>query len=60
MTFFTPDLYRQFGLGFLIGAALLAAANADALSDQISPAAQAAEAPQAPAPAPEFLIQPID
>lgn len=60
MTFFTPDLYRQFGLGFLIGAALLAAANAEALSDQVSSPAQAAEVPQAPAPAPEFLIQPID
>ena len=60
MTYFTPDLYRQFGLGFLIGAALLAAANAEALSDQVSSPAQAAEVPQAPAPAPEFLIQPID
>lgn len=60
MTLFTPDLYRQFGLGFLIGAALLAVANAEALSDQVAPPAQAAEAPQTPQPAPEFLIQPID
>lgn len=60
MTFFTPDLYRQFGLGFVIGAAFLALANADALSDQISPPAQAAEAAQTPIPAPEFAIQPIE
>ena len=60
MTFFTPDLYRQFGLGFLIGTALLAVANAEALSEQLSPPAQAAETAQAPAPAPEFVIQPIE
>ena len=60
MSFFTPDLYRQFGLGFLIGAALLAAANADALSDHVSPPAQAAETPIAPQPAPEFRIQSIN
>jgi hypothetical protein len=39
---------------------MLAAVYAEAVSEQITPAAQAAEAPQAPAPAPEFLIQPID
>ena len=60
MTFFTPDLYRQFGLGFLIGTAMLAVANAETLSDQLAPPAQAAQAPQAPQVAPEFLIQPID
>lgn len=60
MTFFTPDLYRRFGLGFLIGAALIAVSNAQTLSDQVSPPAQAAETPQAPQSAPEFLIQPIN
>ena len=60
MSFFTPDLYRQIGLGFVIGAALIAVANAQALSDQVSSPAQAAEVPQAPQPSPEFLIQPID
>ena len=60
MTFFTPDLYRRVALGFLIGAGLIAAANAGALADQVSPPAQAAEVAQAPQPAPEFLIQPID
>jgi hypothetical protein len=60
MSFFTPDLYRRFGLGFLIGAALLALAHLDAVSDQMSSPAQAAEMPRAPQPAPEFLIQPID
>ena len=60
MTFFTPDLYRLFGLGFLIGAAMLAVANAEALSEQVAPPAQAAETVQAPLAAAEFQIQPID
>ena len=60
MSFFTPDLYRLFGLGFVIGAALIAVANAQALPDQVSSPAQAAEVPQAPQPNPEFLIQPSD
>ncbi|MEM6827900.1 MAG: hypothetical protein AAF553_08135 [Pseudomonadota bacterium] len=59
MSFFSPDLYRQFGFGFVIGAALIAAANFDGLVDQFSSPAQAAEAPQAPLPAPEFLIEPL-
>ncbi|MDY7098180.1 MAG: hypothetical protein SXU28_08585 [Pseudomonadota bacterium] len=58
MTLFTPDLYRQLGLGFLIGAALVAVSNFDALSDEVAPSAKAAEAPQAPAPSSEFLIAP--
>ncbi|MEM6856728.1 MAG: hypothetical protein AAF559_02570 [Pseudomonadota bacterium] len=60
MTFFTPDLYRRIGLGFAVGAVLVAAASADSWAEQISPPAQAAEVPQAPEPAPEFLIQPLD
>ena len=60
MTFFNTDLYRQLGLGFVIGTALVAAATADEWADQVSPPAQAAELPQAPQPSPEFLIQPLD
>ena len=60
MTFFTPDLYRHIGLGFALGAVLVVAASADSWAEQISPPAQAAEVPQAPQPAPDFLIQPID
>ncbi|MEL6485579.1 MAG: hypothetical protein AAFQ13_00345 [Pseudomonadota bacterium] len=60
MTFFTPDLYRQIGLGFALGTVLVAAVSADGWAEQISPPAQAAQAPQAPEPAPEFLIQPLD
>ncbi len=59
MMFFTSDLYRRFGIGFVLGSALVAATTADDWADQISPPAQAAETPQAPAPSPEFQIQPL-
>jgi len=58
MPFFTPDLYQRIGLGFLIGAAFIAAANAEPLADEISAPAQAASLSQAPLPAPDFLIAP--
>ncbi|MGB3469706.1 MAG: hypothetical protein WBA51_02665 [Erythrobacter sp.] len=60
MTLFSRDLYRQLGLGFLIGAAMVGAVNAEVLSDAFSPPAQAAELPQAPAPSDEFVIAPLD
>ena len=56
MNLFTPDLYRQLALGFVLGTVLVAAANADTLATELDPPAQAAEVPQAPQPAPEFLI----
>ncbi len=60
MTLFTPDLYRQLGLGFVLGTALVAAANADAWADEFSPPAQAAQTIEAPLPDAEFLIAPED
>jgi len=60
MTLFSRDLYRQLGFGFLIGAAMVGAANAEALSDAFSPPAQAAELSKAPAPSSEFVIDPLD
>lgn len=56
MSLFTPDLYRQLALGFALGTALVAAANADTFVNEIDGPAQAAEVPQAPQPSPEFLI----
>lgn len=60
MSFFTSDLARRLALGFVIGVALVAAANAGHWSDQIAPPAQAAEQSEPPPVAPEFLIQPVD
>ncbi len=58
MTLFIPDLYRQLGLGFVLGAVLVAATNADAWAEQFSPPAQAAQVIKAPLPDAEFRIAP--
>lgn len=56
MRLFAPDLYRLLGLGFLAGTMLVAAVNADAWSDEISPPASAAEPLQVPQPSEDFWI----
>ena len=50
MKLFAPDLYRNFAIGFAMGAAILAASNVDSWSDEFAPPAQAAEMAQAPEP----------
>ncbi|GMN03365.1 hypothetical protein [Erythrobacter sp. MTPC3] len=54
MSLFSPDLYRNFAIGFLGGAFLLGAANADVVSDALSPPANAAAAFEMPQPANDF------
>lgn len=54
MTLFTPDLFRNFGIGFAIGAAFVGAATIGEWSDEISPPAQAAERLEAPQPSADF------
>lgn len=56
MQLFASDLYRLVGLGFVAGTLLVAAANADKWSDEITPPAAAAEPLQAPQPSHEFRI----
>jgi|GEM_PF-603543 len=60
MKFFNPDLYRHVAIGFVIGAALVAVANAEHWAGDIAPAAQAAPGLRAGhevhVPSPEFLI----
>ena len=56
MRLFSTDLFRQFGIGFVVGAVLIAGANADSWGASLAPPAQAAEAFRAPAPAAEFVI----
>jgi len=60
MTLFAPDLYRSFGLGFVAGGLLIAAATVDQWSDAIEPPAQAAAPLTAPEPSGEFLIEPLE
>lgn len=54
MALFTSDLFKRIALGFVLGAAMVGVANADA--GAIESPAQAAVAPQAPQPSAEFVI----
>lgn len=60
MTIFAPDLYRNFGIGFLVGAAIVSAATIDQWGGRIEAPARAAAPLEAPAPADEFLIAPLE
>jgi hypothetical protein len=57
MRLFSTDLFRNFGIGFVLGAMLIVGANAKDWGALASPA-QAAEPYRAQAPAPEFAIAP--
>ncbi|WP_379922903.1 hypothetical protein [Erythrobacter sp. R86502] len=58
MRLFSPDLFRNFGIGFAFGAVMLAVGNAGTWGGELAPAAQAAESHEAPVPAGDFLIAP--
>jgi hypothetical protein len=57
MRLFTPDLFRNFGIGFVLGTALIVGAKAGEW-DALGSPAQAAEVLRADAPAAEFVIAP--
>lgn len=61
MRLFSPDLFRNFGFGFALGALLIVGAKAESWNGVMAPAAQAAEMKAAPADAPtaEFLPGPV-
>ena len=54
MKLFSSDLYRNFAIGFAIGAAFVGVANAESWSDQVTAPAQAAPALEAPQPSDDF------
>lgn len=59
MRLFSSDLFRNFGIGFVLGALMIAGANAESWGGALAPAAQAAELQQAQdAPSAEFVIAP--
>ncbi|ASJ89909.1 hypothetical protein [Porphyrobacter sp. CACIAM 03H1] len=60
MRLFSTDLFRNFGIGFVLGAVLIVGANAESWSDAVAAPAQAAEIVKAPAPAAEFVIAPSE
>lgn len=57
MRLFAPDLFRNFGIGFALGA-LLIVVGANAQGSVAAPA-QAAEPLQAPVPTADFAIAPV-
>ena len=64
MRLFAPDLFRNFGIGFALGAVLIVGAKVDDWSEAVASPAQAAELradPQAaPAHTQDFVIAPIE
>jgi hypothetical protein len=58
MRLFSSDLYRNFGIGFVLGAAVIVGAKAESWSHAVAAPAQAAEVLKAPAPSDEFVIAP--
>lgn len=60
MTLFAPDLYRNFGIGFIVGAAIVGTATVEQWGGRIESPARAATPLEAPAPSAEFLIAPLE
>lgn len=61
MRLLSSDLFRNFGIGFVLGAVLIVGANAEDWNAAVASPAQAAEmnaATSVPAPADEFVIAP--
>lgn len=58
MHLFSADLFRNFAIGFIAGALLIAGANAEHLGDELASPALAAEMPTVYAPSAEFMIAP--
>jgi hypothetical protein len=58
MRLFSSDLVRNFSIGFVLGALLVAGANAESFGDQIASPAHAAAMPETIAPAADFVITP--
>lgn len=59
MNLFTPDLFRNFALGFVAGGVLLGLSNFGEWSHAIEAPAKAAAPLEAPAPSSEFVIKPL-
>jgi hypothetical protein len=56
MRLFSAELFRNFSIGFVSGGLLIAGANAENWSADLSAAARAEPLPQRVQPAPEFVI----
>ena len=56
MRLFSSDLFRNFSIGFVLGALLVAGANAESWSGDLASPAQAAGMPDLVQPTAEFVI----
>jgi hypothetical protein len=56
MRLFSSDLFRNFSIGFVLGALLVAGANAESWGGDLSSPAQAAAMPDLVEPSAEFVI----
>lgn len=59
MNLFTPDLFRNFALGFVVGGALIGLSAFDVVSSTLDAPVNAAQPIVAPQPADEFVIEPF-
>lgn len=60
MRLFSPDLVRNFSIGFALGALLVAGANARTWDEALSSPAQAATMHETLQPTDEFVIPPAE
>ena len=56
MRLFSSDLFRNFSIGFVLGALLIAGANAESWGGELSSPAQAAAMPDLVAPTADFVV----
>lgn len=60
MNLFTPDLFRNFALGFVVGGAIIGLTTFDILGTALDAPVNAAEPIEAPQPSAEFVIEPFE
>ncbi|WP_017664477.1 hypothetical protein [Porphyrobacter sp. AAP82] len=64
MRLFSSELFRNFGIGFVLGAVLIVGGHAEGWNAAVASPAQAAEMPAPsgtnPAPSGEFVIAPVE
>jgi len=60
MTLFTPDLFRNFALGFVAGGLMLGITNFDVLENTLDAPVNAAQPIEAPQASDEFVIAPLE
>ncbi|MEM1053036.1 MAG: hypothetical protein AAGI28_13185 [Pseudomonadota bacterium] len=60
MNLFTPDLFRNFALGFVAGGVLIGFSNFDVIENTLDAPVNAAQPFEAPETSDEFVIVPLE